>query len=37
MSSYCPIASMISSTSGRTSMNENMLPIGTHMLGPPAQ
>ena len=28
---------MISSTSGSTSMNENMLPIGTHMLGPPAQ
>ena len=25
---------MISSTSGSTSMNENMLPIGTHMLGP---
>ena len=34
---YCWIASMIRSTSGSTSMKENMLPSGTHMLGPPAQ
>ena len=34
ISRCCWIASMISSTSGSTSINENMLPIGTHRLGP---
>ena len=33
----CWIASMISSTSGSTSINENIVPIGTHKPGSPAQ
>ena len=35
MARCCEIASRISSTSGSTSMNENIDPSGTHMLGPP--